>query len=104
MMDFANGMDPMIDEAAPFSIHSRCNTATAIVPNHEDVLDFQHFHGKLQHRQIVCILRRREIGDIPVHEELARFEVYDLVRRHTAVRTANPQVLWRLLTFEALEE
>jgi hypothetical protein len=39
-----------------------------------------------------------------VHEELAGVEVDDLVGRHPAVGTANPQVLRRLLAFDRLKK
>ena len=37
-----------------------------------------------------------DVGDVAVHEHLARRQPDDLVRRNAAVRAADPQVLGRL--------
>ena len=44
------------------------------------------------------------VGDVAVHEELAGHQADDLVGRHAAVGTADPQVGGRLLRGERLEE
>ena len=45
-----------------------------------------------------------DVGDVAVHEDLARREPDDLVRRHPAVRAADPEVLGRLPLGEIGEE
>ena len=72
--------------------------------DHHDVLDLDHIDGELQHGEIIGVLGRREIGDVAVHEQFARIEIDDLVGRHAAVRTADPEIFRRLLPFEPPEE
>ncbi len=45
-----------------------------------------------------------DIGDVAVHEELARGEVDDLVGRHAAVRASDPEVARSLLPRQSGEE
>ena len=45
-----------------------------------------------------------DVGDVAMHEQLARQETDDLVRRHAAVGAADPEILRRLLLGEAREE
>ncbi len=68
------------------------------------MLDLEHVDGELQHRQVVGVLRRRQVGDVAVDEQLAGVEIDDLIGRHAAVGTADPQVFRGLLRFQPLEE
>jgi hypothetical protein len=72
--------------------------------HHDDVLHPDHVNGKLQHRQVVGIPRRRLTGDIAMHKQLTRIEIDDLVCRHPAIGAADPQIFWRLLALQPLEE
>ena len=94
----------MVHEAAPLAVDGGGNAAAAVVADDHDVLHLQHIDGELKHRQVVGILRRREIGDVAVHEEFARIKVHDLVGWNPAIGAADPQVLGRLLPFQALEK
>ena len=100
----ADGMQPMVHQTATLAIDRCADTAAAVVAHHHDVLHLQHIDGELEHGQIVGVLGRGEIGDVAVHEELARIEVHDFVGGHPAVGAADPQILGRLLPLEALEE
>ncbi len=71
----------------------RLHAAAAIVADDHDVLDLQHIHRVLQHRQAVQVRVHHQIGDVAVHEDLTRIEADDLVGRHAAVGAADPQVL-----------
>jgi hypothetical protein len=68
------------------------------------MLHFEYVDGKLKNRQIVGILRRSEIGHIAVYEQLAGVEANNRIRRHAAIRAADPEISRRLLAFEATEE
>ena len=94
----------MVHQTAPLAVDRRADAAAAVVAHHHDVLHLQHVDGELEHGQIVGVLGRGEIGDVAVHEQLARIEVHDLVGGHAAVGAADPQILRRLLPLEALEE
>ena len=80
------------------------DAAAAVVAHHHDVLDLDHVDGELQHGEVVGVLRRGQVGDVAVDEQLARIEVDDLVGRHPAVGAADPQVFRRLLALQPLEE
>ena len=100
----AHGLQPVVDEPElalfPRSLHA----TAAIVAAHDDVLDPQHVDGVLQHRQAAEVVVQHEIGDVAVHEQLARREADDLVGRHAAVGATDPQEPRRLLRREFAEE
>ena len=73
------------------------HAAAAVVADHDDVLDLQHVGRELDHRQAVQVRVHDDVGDVAVHEQLARHQADDLVGRHPAVGAADPQVLRRLL-------
>ncbi len=100
MENFADRMQPVIDEATPFAIHRRAHSAASIVPDHDDMPHLQRIDGVLQHRQIVRILRRRQVGNITMDEELAGREIDDLVSGHAAIGASYPEILRGLLSFE----
>ena len=94
----------MIDETAPASVDGGAHAAAAVMPDDQYMLYLQHVDGELQDRQVVAVLRRREIGDVAVDEKLARVEADNLVGRYTAVGAADPEIGRRLLAFEPLKE
>ena len=54
-------------------------------------------HRKLNGGQRVQVGVHHHVGDVAVHEDLARVQPRDLVGRHAAVGAADPHVLGRLL-------
>ena len=64
----------------------------------------EHVDGELQRRQAIEIGVHDDVGDIAMDEDLAGREVDDLVRRHAAVRAADPEIARRLLLLEVGEE
>jgi hypothetical protein len=69
-----------------------------------DVLHFEHIDRKLEDGQIIGILWRGEVRDIPVDEKLSWVETNDCVGGHATIGTTDPQVFRRLLAFESQEE
>src|SRR5258706_2223347 len=102
--DLADRVQPVVDQAPALAVARGCDPAAAIVADHQDVLDLDDVDRELQHRQVVGVLRRRQVGDVAVDEHLAGVEIADLVGGHAAVRAADPQILGRLLAEQALEE
>jgi len=94
----------VIDQTAALAIDSGLYSAAAVMGDNQDMFDLQDVDGELKHAEVVCILRRGQVVDIAVHEQLARIKIDDLISRDAAVRTADPQVLGRLLRLHALEE
>src|SRR5690606_6771409 len=72
------------------------DAGAAVVAHHQDVLDPKHIDRVLDHRQAVEVGMHHHVGDVAVHEDLARRHVDDLVRGYARVRATDPQVL-RLL-------
>jgi hypothetical protein len=62
----------------------------------DDVADLQYVDRELNRRQAIEIGVDHEVGDVAVHEHVAGQEADDLVRRHAAVRAADPEILRRL--------
>ena len=97
-------MQPVVDEAAPLAVDRRRDAAAAVMADHDDVLHLEHVDGELQHGEIIGILRRREVRDVAVDEELAGVDADDLVRGNPAVGAADPQVFRGLLVHQPLEK
>ena len=72
--------------------------------HHDDVLHLDDIYGELQHRKIIGVLWRGEIGDIAMDEQFAGRQVHDLIGGNAAVGTADPQILRTLLALQPLEE
>src|SRR5262245_3330056 len=102
--DLANGMQPVVHETASLTVDRRTHAAAAVMADHQDMLHLEYVHRELQDREVVGVLRRSEIGDVPVHEELARTQANDLVGGNAAVGAADPQVFRRLQAFEPRKE
>jgi hypothetical protein len=97
-------MQPMVNETTTPAVDGGADPTTVIMSNHHDMLHFEHVDSKLEHRQIVGVLRRSQIGHIPMDEQLAGIEINNRVRRDTAVGAADPKIARRLLPLEAAEE
>src|SRR5215210_4521056 len=69
-----------------------------------DVADLQNSDRKLHDGETIQVRVNDQVGDVPMHEELARQKSHDLVRRHATVRTSDPKIGWRLLLREIDEE
>ncbi len=95
---------PVVDQAVRLALHRRPHAAAAVMPADDHVLDLQHVDRELQHRQAVEVGVHDHVGDVAVHEQLARIEADDLVRRDAAVGAADPQELRGLLFLEPGEE
>ncbi len=95
---------PVVDQAHARAAQRGQHAATAVMADHHDVLDLEHVDRVLDHRQRVEVGMHDHVGDVAVHEYLARIEAGDLVGRHPAVVTADPEVLGTLLVRQLLEE
>ena len=60
-VNFSDRMQPMVHEPASLAVYCRDHSTASIVSHYDDVLHFQFVHGELEHRQVIGILRRREI-------------------------------------------
>ena len=80
----------MVDEAPALAVHRGGHAPAAVVADDQHVLHLEHVYGELQHRQIVRILRRGEVGDVAVDKELAGLQAHDFIRGYPAVGAADP--------------
>ncbi len=103
-MDLPDRVQPMVNQPEPLPADGGADAAAAVMADHEDVPHLDDVDGELQHREIIGVLRRRQVGDVAVDEHLARVQPDDLVGRHPAVRAADPEVFRRLLPQQPLEE
>src|SRR5437764_15494315 len=70
----------------------------------DDVPDAQNIDRELQHRKTIQIVRHDQVANVAMNENLARWKIDNLIRRDPTVRTADPEILRRLLMCEAFEE
>ena len=68
------------------------------------MFDLDQVDRELQHAQIVGILRRCKVGDIAVNKKLSRIQIDDLIRRYSAVGTADPEIFQGLLSLKPPKE
>ena len=94
----------MIDHPQPAFFQRLPDAAAAVVPHHDHVPHVQHFDGVLQHRQAIHVGWMHHIRHIAMHEDFARQQVHNFIRRHAAIGTADPQILRILLRRQVLEE
>jgi hypothetical protein len=95
--------EPGLKRAVVVLLERSLDTAAAVVAGDDDVLDLQHLHRVLYHRQHVDVRGRRLVGDVAVHEQLARLQPHDLVGGHPRVRAPDPQVLRGVDVHQPLE-
>src|SRR5258707_8618987 len=92
--------EPVVGEASRALLGHRLHAAATVVPDHHDVLDLQRLYRVLQHRQAVQVGMHDGVGDSAMNENFSGIELQDLVGGYAAVRAADPQGSWRLLTCE----
>ena len=96
--------EPVVDQPVSRASEGGGHAAAAVVPADDHVADAQDVHGVLDDREAVEVGVDDDVGDVAVHEDLARQEVDDLVRRDAAVGAADPEELGRLVAGELGEE
>src|SRR5581483_8874970 len=96
--------EPVINQTQPEFFHRGFDAAAAVMPADDDVSDPEDVNRKLNDREAVQVGMHDNIRDVAVDEHFARIEADQLRRRHAAVRTADPQILGRLLPRQALEK
>ena len=63
---------PVVDQPVAPALERGQHAAAAEVPADHDLLDAQHLDRVLQHRQAVEVGVHDDVGDVAVHEDLAR--------------------------------
>ena len=104
MMYVAHMAQPIVDKSDLTAFERGLHAAAAIVATDDDVLDLEDVHCVLQHGEAIEVTMHDDVGDVTVHEELARQEPDDLVGGHAAVRAPDPQVTRRLLFRQLFKE
>lgn len=86
---------PRVEDAAHPRVRQRRRRAAARrVPAQHDVLDLEVRHRVLDHRRRVDVGRRDDVGDVAVHEHVARLEAEDRRLGAAGVGTTEPDCLF----------
>lgn len=104
LVHISNVPQPVIDQAEPVIPKGGANTPASIMATHNDVLDLQYIDRKLHRGQAVQVCVNHQVGNIAVNEQLPRQETDNLVCRHAAIGTTNPQIAGRLLVRQLPKE
>ena len=100
----AHMTQPIVDEAYIAALKRGLHATAAVVPADDDVLNLEDIHRVLQHRETIQVRVDDDVGDVAVHEELARQQADNLVGGDAAIGAANPEVAGILLLGQGLEE
>ena len=95
---------PVVDQAEFLIEQCRAHAAAAVMPDNHNVLYLQDAHSVLDDGQAVEIRVVDDIGHVSMNEDLARSQAENLVRRNTAVRTTDPEILGCLDVDELAEK
>jgi hypothetical protein len=104
LAQIVNRAQPVVDQTVLLMFKSRVHAAASVMSTNDDVLDAQNIDRELQHRKTIQIVRQDQVADVAMNENLARWNIDNLIRRDPAIRTADPEILGRLLMCEAIEE
>ena len=99
-----NVLEPVLQHPGSGVLLDGRDAAASVMTAHNNVPDLQDLDGVLKHAHQVHVGIDDLIGNVPVDEDIARQQSCDLVRRHTAVGTSDPQVLGPLLLLQLCEE
>ena len=102
--DAGNRLKPLLNRSSRVARENGAYAPASVVPADDHVLDPENVNRILKHGDTIQIGWRNDVGDIPMDEHFARTQADDLVRRHSTVRTPDPQVTRRLLCDEIREE
>ena len=102
--DVLDVVQPVVDQAQSLAVQSSPDAAAAVVPADDDMSNLQHIDGKLHHGQAIEVGMNDHVCDVAMNEKLARQQPDDLVRRHSAVGAADPEIIRRLLARKLEEE
>src|SRR4051794_18480207 len=73
---------PVLREPDPSLRQRRFDGTALVVSDDEDVPDAQEIDRKLDHRKAIEVGMHDDIADVPMHEQFARREIHDLIRRN----------------------
>lgn len=95
---FSDRVQPLIQDADRSAGQGGPHAPAEVVAADDDVLHLESVNGELEHAEYVRIVPPDEVSDVPVDEDLARFDPRNVLGGNTAVRASDPQKL-RLLSF-----
>ncbi len=96
--------DPVVGQADAPVLERGPHPAALRMADDDDVQHLQHLGRELDHREAIQVGMNDDVGDVAVHEQLARHEVDQLVGGDAAVGAADPEIARRLLAEQAGEE
>ena len=70
LADIRHVAEPVVDEAVPRALERRVDTAAAVVPADDHVLDAEDVDGVLEHREAIEVGVDDDVRDVPVDEHV----------------------------------
>ena len=99
----ADVAQPRIHRAKIFGQHRHFDAAAVVVAADDDVFDFQMRDGVFDGRGGIHVQTVNKVGDVAVHEHVARLKSHQLFRRDAAVGAADVEVFGILPVGEVFE-
>jgi hypothetical protein len=96
--------EPIIDQAKLVVLQRGFDSTTTVVATHDDVFHFQIRDRVLDHRKTIEIAVNNDVGYVPMDKYFARRQTCNLIRRHSAIRASNPEILRILLRDQPFEK
>lgn len=85
-------MKPSVERGAQVSVAQRCvGASTLCMPAHDNLADFQMHDGVFDDRGGAHIIGMDAVGDVAVHEDVARLAVTHGRLRYAAVCASYPE-------------
>ena len=104
VVQVANRTQPAIDQAQLAILHRSPYATATVMASDQDVLDLEHIHRVLDHRQAIEVGVQHHVGHVAVHKKIARQHADDLVGRYPRIGAADPEKLRSLLARELGEK
>src|SRR6266513_2473427 len=82
----------------------RAHAAASVMSTDDHVPNAQNINRELQDRQTIQVVSHNQVADVAMNENFARRKIDNLIHRDPTVRTADPEILRRLLMRETIEE
>ncbi len=104
VVDVLDMPQPIVDQPHFLPAQRSSDSAASMVSADNDMFYPKNIDGELHDREAVQVCVHDDIGDVAMHENLTRKQTGDLVCGNPAVRTADPEILRRLLVGQVAEE
>ncbi len=91
---------PIIQQAELMLLQSGPDATASIMSADNNMLDLEYLNGKLDYGETIQVGMHNHVGNIAMNKDFAGRQTTNHIGGNPAVRTTDPQVLWRLLLRE----